>query len=186
MTVHIQADGTVEKIRGKPFFNPDLDPVFDEWALSRKTQRAFFVSYHGQVYPVDLTGGEPRADEAWSLTSSVERAAGWRPGGTQPVEYYAPTHRLFVLMHRGEEWTQVDPGTEVWVFDATSHRRLSRLHLTPPSIALAVTRNYSPLLFTRDGKSRLSTYRAQGERWQHVGDLNELGLESALLTVLER
>jgi methylamine dehydrogenase heavy chain len=187
LTVHLRADGSVEKKdRGEPFFNPDVDPVFDEWAFSRAGSRAFFASYHGRMYEVALATDSPQpARGSWLLTSEEERAAGWRPGGAQPVEYHLPSDRLFVLMHRGAEWTQFDSGTEVWIFDARTHRRLSRLQLSTPAQAIAVTRDNEPLLFTADGKSRMSTYRRQEDNWQHVADIDELGFETALLTVPE-
>ena len=47
------------------------------------------------------------------------------------------------------------------------------------------TRDDSPLLFTLDGKSRLSTYRAQGERWQHVGVGTDHPLMSPKWTIEE-
>lgn len=185
MTVRLEADGTAQKVRGKPFFDPDVDPVFDDWALSQQERRAFFVSYHGQIYSVSLAGEQPEPERTpWHVTTERERQEGWRPGGTQPLAYHSPSHRLFVLMHRDVEWTQFESGTEVWIFDAMSHQRLGRLHLAIPAMAVEVTRDESALLFTLDGKSRLSTYRETAKQWRHVGDLGELG-EVALLTVPE-
>ncbi|MGH8239246.1 MAG: amine dehydrogenase large subunit, partial [Steroidobacteraceae bacterium] len=90
MTVHLGLDGKAEKLRGEPFFDPDADPVFDDWALSRTAQRAHFVSYEGLVYPIDLSGAVPRVQGSpWPLTSAreMEREQHWRPGGVQPLDY---------------------------------------------------------------------------------------------------
>ncbi|MGH8235566.1 MAG: amine dehydrogenase large subunit, partial [Steroidobacteraceae bacterium] len=92
---------------------------------------------------------------------------------------------LFVLMHRGSRWTQLDEGTEVWVFDASSHQRVQRVRLSKSASALAVTRDDAPLLFTTNGSARLSTYRAVGKRFEHVGDL-DMGTDVGLLSVPER
>jgi methylamine dehydrogenase heavy chain len=186
MTVKLNPDGTAEKVRGEPFFNPDVDPVWDDWALSRQANRAFFISFHGQVYPVDLAGDAPRpAEPAWYTTSAHERSQGWRPGGAEPIEYHAPSHRLFVLMHRGAEWTQFASGTEVWVFDATTHQRLTRIQLSTPAQAIAVTRDDAPLLFISGEKGRLFTYRARGTDWERIGQMDEMGTEASRLTVPE-
>lgn len=187
MTLNVHDDGTVEKLRGKPFFDPDRDPLFDEWALSRSDRRALFISYHGWLYPISLTDALPHLEaDPWPLASEPERAQGWRPGGSQPVAYHAPSHRAFVLMHCGAEWTQFEAGTEVWVFDTQSHRRIERVHLSTPAEGLAVTADDSPLLFTVNGTSRLTTYRERQGHWQHEGDLNEIGTGSSLLFVPER
>lgn len=186
LTVQLKDDGTSHKVRGQPFFNPDVDPIFDDWALSQQTQRAYFVSYHGQIREVSLAGEVPEPQgEPWWLSSERERALGWKPGGWQAIEYHAPSHRLFVLMHRGDEWTQFTPGSEIWVFDAITHRRLDRIRVKTPAAALAVTRDDSPLLFTLDGSSKLSTFRETGGHWVHVGDLGELGDSVSLVTVPE-
>lgn len=184
MTVHLGPDGAAEKLRGEAFFNPDVDPVFDDWAYSRAAQRAFLVSYQGLVYPVDLSGSTPRIDKSpWPLTSAREKSRGWQPGGGQPFDYHAASDRLFVLMHRGGAWTQSDDGTEIWVFEAASRRRLQRIRLRLPATALAVTRDDAPLLFTSDGGGLLSTYRAVGASFRHIGDLKDLGTSSGRLTV---
>ena len=187
LTIHLAADGSLErKDRGEPIFDPDIDPVFDDWAFSRAGRRAFLLSFHGAVYPIALTADTPLLEGLrWTLTSKAEKAAGWRPGGTQPADYHMPSNRLYVLMHRGGEWTQFDPGTEVWIFDATSHRRLARCRLATPAEAIAVTRDHEPLVFTSDGQSRLSTYRPAGGCLRPVADMNELGLETSQLIVLD-
>ena len=78
--------------------------------------------------------GKPVVGERWKLQGEGE--AGWRPGGWQLAAYHAPTDRLFVLMHEGGQWTHKQAGTEVWVYDAASGKRVQRVPLEHPSISL--------------------------------------------------
>ena len=52
------AKATEQKRTAKPFFDVEKDPVFQLPALMDK--KAYFVSYHGMVYPMDL-GSSPAA-----------------------------------------------------------------------------------------------------------------------------
>ena len=98
--------------------------MFEHAAVSSAQKKAFFVSYEGWVYPVGLDG-KPVVGERWKLQGEGE--AGWRPGGWQLAAYHAPTDRLFVLMHEGGIWTHKQAGSEVWVYDAASGKRLQRV-----------------------------------------------------------
>ena len=50
------AEGNAEIENGEPFFDSENDPVFEHAALHRPSQKAFFISYEGWVYPVALNG----------------------------------------------------------------------------------------------------------------------------------
>jgi methylamine dehydrogenase heavy chain len=118
--------------------------VFEHAAQSRSAKKAFFVSYDGWVYPVAMDG-MPKVGERWKLQGDGD--AGWRPGGWQLTAYHAPTDRLFVLMHEGGPWTHKQAGSEVWVYEASTGKRVQRVPLEHPSISLAVTVDDQPLMF---------------------------------------
>ena len=99
------AKTTSQKRTAKPFFDVEKDPVFQLPAMIDK--KAYFVSYHGMVYPMDLSASPAEPAETWSILSDADKKEGWRPGGWQPVARYAPGRLIFVLMHQGGEWTQV-------------------------------------------------------------------------------
>ena len=98
------AKATTQKRTAKPFFDVEKDPVFQLPAMIDK--KAYFVSYHGMVYPMNLGSSPAEPGDTWSLLSDQEKKDGWRPGGWQPVAGYTPEHLIFVLMHQGGEWTQ--------------------------------------------------------------------------------
>lgn len=139
------AKATEQKRTAKPFFDVDKDPVFDLPAMIGK--QAYFVSYHGTAYPMDISTNPASPGQSWALLSDKEKQEGWRPGGWQPVSYYAQSHLMFVLMHQGGEWTQKKAGTEVWVFDVNQHRRVARIPMPVEANSIRVTQDGKPILF---------------------------------------
>ena len=85
-----------------PFFDVIRDPVFAEPAIINR--HAWFVSYRGTVYPVDLSSDETSFGAAWPLLSHDEAAANWKPGGLQSISADPTKSVIYVLMHQGGEW----------------------------------------------------------------------------------
>jgi len=141
-----------QKRTAKPFFDVDKDPVFALPAIIGK--QAYFVSYHGVAYPMDVSSSPSSAGGSWPLLSDQDKQEGWRPGGWQPLAYYARDHLIFVLMHRGGEWTHKKAGIEVWEFNVDQHSRVARIPLPVEANSIRVTQDDKPLLFaasTREG-----------------------------------
>jgi methylamine dehydrogenase heavy chain len=116
--------------RSKPFFDPVRDPVTEK--AVRHGSRWLFVSFEGLVHPVDLSGETPSFGERWSLLDTADRAEGWRIGGQQHLALHGPTGRLYSLVHQGGPDTHKDAGTELWIYDVESRRRLQRITLRSP------------------------------------------------------
>ena len=136
---------TDQKRTAKPFFDVDKDPVFALPAMIGK--QAYFVSYHGVAYPMDVSSSPSSASGSWTLLSDQDKHEGWRPGGWQPLAYYEHDHLIFVLMHRGGEWTHKKAGTEVWEFNVDQHSRVARIPLPIEANSIRVTQDDKPLLF---------------------------------------
>jgi methylamine dehydrogenase heavy chain len=165
------AKATSQKRTVKPFFDVEKDPVFQLPALMDK--KAYFVSYHGMVYPMDLGSSPAEPGDPWSMLSDKEKTDGWRPGGWQPVAGYAPGHLIFVLMHQGGEWTQKSAGPEVWVYDLKTHKRVNRIPLPAKSNAIRVSQDDNPLLFALvTSESQLQVFSALKGRYN--GTVNEV------------
>src|SRR6185295_19124111 len=45
---------------------------------------------------------------------------------------HAGSKRLYALMHQGPPDTHKEPGTEIWVYDLASHRRVQRIPVANP------------------------------------------------------
>ena len=135
----------VDAKRSPVFFEPEKDPVYAAPAVIKSEN--YYVTYHGVVHPVDMSADPPKPGSTWSLTTDAERAAGWRPGGSQPVWGHASDGLLYVLMHQGGEWTHKQPGPEIWVFNAKEGKRVERLTLPEPATAIFVTPDDKSLIF---------------------------------------
>ena len=165
------AKATDQKRTAKPFFDVEKDPVFQLPAMMDK--KAYFVSYHGMVYPMDLGSSPAEPGDPWSMLSEKEKADGWRPGGWQPVAGYAPGHMIFVLMHKGGEWTQKSGGPEVWAYDINEHKRVARIPMPLLSNAILVSQDDNPLLFalvTSDSKMQIFS----ALKGRYMGTVNEV------------
>ena len=148
MTTDFDDNGkaTAQKRTAKPFFDIEKDPVFG--VPARVDDEAYFVSYHGMVYPMALGSNPAAAGQKWSLLSASDKQAGWLPGGYQPVSANAAKGLMFVLMHPGGgEWTHKNPGTEVWVYDVKEQKRVDRIVLPHEANSIMVSQDAAPTLF---------------------------------------
>jgi len=144
-TVSIPESGPVKVTHTRPFFDANIDPIFENSFVDRVTGKAVFLSYTGLVYQAKL-GPDTVVEKPWS----IQKAAGfpvagtgvqelaWRPGGGQLAAYHKASGKLFVLMHAGNYWTHRQGGSEIWVLDTKTHSLLSRFQLQPvPTSGLA-------------------------------------------------
>jgi methylamine dehydrogenase heavy chain len=161
--------------RTEPFFDVDNDPLMERPAIQNGV--AYFLSFLGSVYPVDLSGPAPQPAVPWSMLGDDD--GGWRPGGMQSAAIDAKG-RLYVLMHsHGAEGTHKDPGTEVWVFDTNSQSRVERIELQQPAVSIAVTRDDSPLLVATNINMEIDVYDIVAGNY--VRTLGDFGQETPLL-----
>lgn len=174
--ITFDATGKAEIQDGQPFFDSETDPVFENAAMHRPSRKAFFVSYEGWVYPVALDGA-PKVGERWKLQGAGDE--GWRPGGWQQTAYHAPTNRLFVLMHEGGIWTHKQAGTEVWVYDAATGKRVQRVPLEHPSISLTVSTDDQPLMFALTEAASVQVFDATS--YAHTGTKEGIGISPFVL-----
>lgn len=136
LTVTLDEQGQVSgRERSAAFFDPDRDPIYIH-PESQGEQR-YFISYHGNVYPVRLSGEQPVFADKWSLLNARDRRQAWRPGGMQVSALHSDSHTLFVNMHdRGEEGSHKNPSKEIWAFDLRTQQRTARI---PSNGAVSLT-----------------------------------------------
>jgi methylamine dehydrogenase heavy chain len=169
LTVTLDSQGhEAARSMSAPFFDADRDPVFVQGIL---TARGFaFLSFLGQVHEVDLTGAEPAFATPWSLIGPGEGQ--WRPGGSQVGAIHRATAKLFVPMHRGAEGTHKDGGSELWVYDLATHRRVARWRLgaagLKPVVAVEVSQDAAPVVFAATEAADLAIIDAGSGRIRHV------------------
>jgi methylamine dehydrogenase heavy chain len=159
-----------------------FDVMKDPW--SEKAVRFgdtwLFASFDGTIYPVRTTVQGLDLAVRWSLVSEAERAQGWRTGGLQHLALHRASGRLFAIMHRGGPETHKDPGTDIWVYDLPSHRRLQQITTRNKVGSIAVSQDARPLLFACFIESnRLDVYDASSGKY--LRSVDGLGLTPTVL-----
>lgn len=153
LLVTIGDDGReVARKRYPGLFDADKDPLHGSGMRTGNTW--YFVSFRGLVHEVHVGDGELHFGQPWPVSEQIG-AMTWVPGPLmQPVAVHEAKKRLYVLMHpsdlkpkgggydfhRGE-------GTEVWVFDFETKKRLKRIVLKHPGTTIAVSQDTRPLLY---------------------------------------
>jgi methylamine dehydrogenase heavy chain len=170
LTVSLDASGHESgRAMTDPFFDADKDPVFAQGIPADKG--VTFLSFLGEVHDVDLSGDKPVFAPPWSLLSGAEKGQ-WRPGADQVGAIHKDTGRLYVPMHKGGEGTHKDGGTEIWVFDMGTHRRLARWPLQAaglaPALALQVSQDRAPLLYVANAAGDLGVFDALDGKLRQV------------------
>ena len=127
-------------------FDPGVDPLMEK--AVRAGSQWLFVSFAGDVYPVEAAGAELAFGAKWPLASADERAAKWLPGGLQPFALHAASGRLYTVMHQGGPGSHKDPGRVVWVYDLAAKKRVQKLSLAELATSIAVSQDAAPLLYS--------------------------------------
>jgi methylamine dehydrogenase heavy chain len=171
LTVTLDAQGhEASRAMSDAFFDPDTDPVFVQGVPM--TDGFAFLSFLGDVHEVDFSGAQPAFHKSWSLVTAAEKAQGWRPGGTQVGAIHRKSGKLFVPMHRGGEGTHKNGGTEIWVFDMSTHQRLARWPLAAkklePVVAVQVSQDDAPILFAATEHADVAVLDALTGEVRHV------------------
>ena len=137
------------RVRTDAFFSVEDDPLFDH--PTRTTTGWQFLSFGGLTMEVVVEDGQIVVGEPWSIVGDGDE--GWRPGGDRPLAFHAGHDLLLVLMHQGGVDTQDDDGTEAWVLDRGSQRRIGRITFEAPASGLLVVEGDEPLLLAAVGGS---------------------------------
>lgn len=170
LTVTLDVQGhELSRAQSDAFFDPDSDPIFVQGAPTDSGY--LFVSFLGQVHEVDFSGPQPLIHAPWSMVSTAEKGV-WRPGGQQMTAIHEALGRLYVAMHRGGEGSHKSGGTEIWVFDLKTHRRIARWPMTPlrlgPVTALQVSQDAAPVLFAGTDNREVAVFDALTGHLRHV------------------
>lgn len=170
LTVTLDSQGhEASRAMSEPFFDPDHDPVFVQGIPTRNGFA--FLSFLGEVHEIDFSGSQPQFAPPWSLVGAAERGV-WRPGAVQVGAIHRGLGRLYVPMHRGGDGSHKDGGTELWVFDLATHRRLARWPMKPLGLArvaaVQVSQDDAPLLFVATQTAQLAVLDARSGHVRHI------------------
>src|SRR5271168_1386516 len=171
LTVTLDAQGhEASRAFSDVFFDPDRDPIFAQGVP--ETNGYAFISFLGEVHEVDFSGAQPAIRKPWSLLAAADKAGHWRPGGQQVGAIHRHLNRLYVPMHQGGEGSHKEGGTEIWVFDMSTHQRVARwplgAHKVAPVLAIQVSQDDAPLLFAATTDSDVAVFDALTGQLRHV------------------
>lgn len=162
ITLHFDEAGALaSEHRSDTFFDPRIDHLKTNAVAIGDTW--YFVSYSGDIYPVDLSGERPRIAKPWALVDHDKKPAGWiralfsmgkagpwLPGGMQLAATHVQRNELYVIVHptfwSGGKGDHDFPGPEVWVYDTLRGERTRRLKLRGVAMSIGVTQDAAPLL----------------------------------------
>ena len=126
----------------EPFNDIDADPLSEK--ASRIGDVWHFVTYGGEVQPVDLSGDAPVVGARWWLSTEKERLGNWRPAGWHGTAGHDDGLLWVGMTPDGYQGSHKDPAPEVWLFDVASKRRLERFSLRTPGLSIAATQHERP------------------------------------------
>jgi methylamine dehydrogenase heavy chain len=179
MTVTLNDKGEVtNKQRNDPFFDPGADPVTEK--AVRWGDTWIFVSFRGEVYPVDVSGDRPRPGKSWSLFSTAEQLESWRPGGIQHLAVHEASGKLYALVHQGGADSHKDPGKDVWVYDLKAQKQIQKIKLDKLATSIQLSKDDTPLMFSIFiGAPTLDVYDAASGKL--LRSVDEIGFTPTLL-----
>jgi methylamine dehydrogenase heavy chain len=164
--------------RSAKLFDPVKDPVTEKGVRAGSTW--LFATFNGDVVPIETSAQGTKNGTRWSLLDVKDRTEKWLPGGMQHLAVHAGSKRLYSLMHVGDLNTHKDPGTEVWVYDLGTKKRVQRIKLEAPATSIVLTRDAKPLLFTIFlGAQKVEVYDPQSGK--HLRTIGEIGLTPTTL-----
>lgn len=158
-TIALDAQGAVASTKtGQAFNNIDADPMFMMPAMVGRT--AWFVTFKGNIRGIDMAGAQAIEKPAFALGTAEGASPEWRPGGWQVITADA-AGRLYVLMSpAGKEGSHKEGGSEVWVIDPATKKRLQRIKLAAPGLSIEATQETAPSLVVARPDGVLDVYDA--------------------------
>jgi methylamine dehydrogenase heavy chain len=136
------------KERIAPLFDPIKD--FINTTAARKGSTWYFLSRQNNVVAIEMTSSSAKLVGKWSLLSDSERKSDWRYSGVQHIAIHHASDRLYALMHKGEEKTSQEPGTEVWVYDLKTQKKIDTIKMDELTLSIAVSQSATPRLYSID------------------------------------
>ena len=146
--------GKTEITRSDPFFNATADPIFDNVQYDKAKNAVTMISYTGLIYTAKL-GPKPVVSAPFSIQEAAGLRKGdtaplevnWFPGGRdQPIALHRASGHLFVLMHKGEFWSQKLGAEEIWDVDLATKKVVRRMPVEGAPSVINVTQDSAPKL----------------------------------------
>ncbi len=167
----------LSKTDSKRFFDLQ-DPITEKGV--RRGQSWYFPSYNNVIHQIDIQDGKISFPPPWSMVSQKDQRESWRIGGIQHLAIHGTQARLYALMHQGPTDSHHQPGTEVWVYDLDTKKRVRRIVLQRAAASIEVSQDDAPLLYTVNPDiAELVVYDARSGKHQRT--IAEVSITPSLL-----
>lgn len=158
----VASSKTIEKVQ-----DIDNQAMFQMPAMVGRT--AWFVTYRGQLKGFDLSGPVAKPLAARLSVGTAEGGQPeWRPGGWQVIAADAKGLLYVLMTPAGKEGSHKDGGSEVWVIDPVSSKRINRIALQGHSASITVTREAAPRLVVSRADAVIDVYDAASGAFLHT------------------
>ena len=173
LNVKLDADGQPASTESSaPFNDIDADPLSEK--ASKVNGIWHFVTYAGEVQPVDAQGAEAVIGSRWWLASAEERAQNWRPAGWHGTAGHDSGLLWVGMTPNGYPGSHKDPAPEIWLFDVEAQARLARFNLRVPALSIGASAHEEPRLLVVNIEGQLDIYDGKsGAYLRTIGALGE-------------
>ena len=145
--IELDEDGHLVKLeRTERLFDPVND--FLSIAASRLDNTWYFISKQNNVYAIEMNEDQITLKESWSLLTETDREDEWLISGMHHTAIHKASRQLYVIMHQGPPESFEEPGTEVWVYDLTTRKKLREIDMEDWTVSIAVEQGEAPRLLT--------------------------------------
>jgi methylamine dehydrogenase heavy chain len=170
LSVSLDKDGKERKRAvTASFINVDEDPAFEKPVYIDGV--AYFVTYLGDVIPVNMKGPKAEPMSKWSLVSDAERGLNWRPSGWQIVS--GQDHELYVIMNAGGfNGSHKSGGENIWVYDLKKQEKVRTITPVTPAFSIELLNSSPVLLAVTNVNMGVDIYETNGvlQRSLSLGD----------------
>lgn len=192
------ADGTIATVaikgatqditRTEPFFDAAADPIYSNTLYDRKKKQVVMVSYTGLVRTATI-GAKVQVSAPFSIQEAGGMKAAdvkpldiaWYPGGMHPAALHRPSGTLWVLMHKGEYWTQKEGAEEIWGVDLAAKKVVKRIPVEGKPRNIQITQDDAAVIMVNgDGNNATIIDSRTGEVKHEIKDAG-----GGLITVVE-
>lgn len=181
--------GTTQDItRTEPFFDAAADPIYSNTLYDRKKKQVVMVSYTGLVRTATI-GAEVQVSAPFSIQEAGGMKAAdvkpldiaWYPGGMHPAALHRSSGTLWVLMHKGEYWTQKEGAEEIWGVDLAARKVVKRIPVEGAPRNIQITQDDAAVIMVNgDGNNATIIDSRTGEVKHEIKDAG-----GGLITVVE-
>lgn len=166
----IDGDGKfVNRTDTEVFNDIDDNPLFVKYGLVNDV--AYFPTFQGDIQPIALKDGTAEVLPSWTYLTDEDKAANWRPGGWQLVDARDQEDELYILMHAdGFEGSHKNGGSEIWVIDVNTQKKVRSIPMPNWGITFAVTQGEKPYVAVTNGNFEMDVFDGMsGEYLRTIG-----------------